>query len=57
MAHQLLTCIDDVNLQGNNINTIKKTETLIDASKEVDLEVNVRKNNYVGLSPECRAKS
>jgi hypothetical protein len=31
----------DVNLLGDNIDTIKKnTQTLIDASKEVGLEVN-----------------
>jgi hypothetical protein len=34
----------DVNLLGDNIDTIKKnTQTLIDASKEVGLEVNTEK--------------
>jgi hypothetical protein len=35
-THQLLAYADDVNLLGDNIDTIKKkSETLIDASKEV----------------------
>jgi hypothetical protein len=43
-THQLLICADDINLLGYNTDTIKKnTETLIDASKEVGLEVNTEK--------------
>jgi hypothetical protein len=39
--HQLLAYADDVNLLGGNLDTIKKnTETLIDASNEVGLEIN-----------------
>jgi hypothetical protein len=47
-THQLLAYADDVNLLGDNIDTINKnTETLIDASKEVGLEVNIEKTKYM----------
>jgi hypothetical protein len=50
-THQLLAYADDVNLLGNNIHTIKKsTETLIDANKEVGLEIIVDKTKYMLLS-------
>jgi hypothetical protein len=40
MGHRLLVYADDVNLLGDNINTIKKiAETLIDDNKKVGLEV------------------
>jgi hypothetical protein len=41
---KLLVYADDVNLLGDNIDTIKKnTATLINAGKEVGLEVNAEK--------------
>jgi hypothetical protein len=50
-THQLLASTDDVNLLGDNIDTIKKnTETLIDATKEVGLEINVEKAKCMLLS-------
>jgi tagatose-1,6-bisphosphate aldolase len=40
-THELLVYADDVNLLGDNTDTIKKnTQTLIDASKEAGQEVN-----------------
>jgi hypothetical protein len=50
-THQLLVYADNVNLLGDNINIIKEnTQTLIDASKEVGLEVNTEKTKYMLLS-------
>jgi hypothetical protein len=50
-THQLLAYVVDVNLLGDNIDTIKKnTEILIDASKEVGLEINVGKTKYMLLT-------
>jgi hypothetical protein len=50
-THQLLAYADDVNLLGDNIDTIKKNmDILIDASKEAGLEINVDKIKYMLLS-------
>jgi hypothetical protein len=47
-----------VNLLRDNVNNIKKnTETLVDVSKEDDIEINTEHEINVDVSlPECRAK-
>jgi hypothetical protein len=47
-SHQCLACADDVSLLRDNPDTkSKNTETLIDASKEVDIEINIEKTKYM----------
>jgi hypothetical protein len=49
-THQLLAYADDVNLWGDNTATINRNkETLIDARREVGLEINVEKTKYMLL--------
>jgi hypothetical protein len=51
IQNSLLLIADDVILPDNSIDTINKTtESLIDATKEVSLEVNVEETKYMLLS-------
>jgi hypothetical protein len=46
--HQPLAYADDVNILDENTDTTKKnTEALLDPNKEVSLEVNPEKTNYM----------
>jgi hypothetical protein len=50
-VHQLLAYADDINIAGDNIDTIhKNTKALLDASKVVSLEANPEKNKYMLVS-------
>jgi hypothetical protein len=50
-THQLLFYADDVNLLGDSLNTIKeKSETLLEASRYIGLDINAEKTKYMIMS-------
>jgi hypothetical protein len=50
-THQLLVYAADINLLGDTINTIREnTETFLESSRKVVLEINAEKTKYMIMS-------
>jgi hypothetical protein len=50
-THQLLVYADDINLLDDRISTVKETtEILLEASRDIGLEINAEKTKYMIMS-------
>jgi len=55
-THQLLAYVDDVNILGGSVDTVKKNaEALVSATKDIGLEVNAHKSKYMTVSRDQNA--
>jgi hypothetical protein len=55
-THQLLAYVDDVNILGESVYTVKENaESLVVAAKEIGLEVNADKTKYIVMSRDRNA--
>jgi len=50
MVHQLLVYADDVYILGGSVHSVKIAEILVVASKDIRLEVNIDKTEYMVMS-------
>lgn len=57
-THQLLVYTDNVNLLGDSMNTVEKTQVLLKANREAGLEVNAEGAQYIysGLISRMQVK-
>jgi hypothetical protein len=55
-THQLLVYVDDVNILGESVQTVKENaEALVAATKEIGLEVNAHKTKYMTVPRDQNA--